>query len=193
MKFVPTRLVKAHYRTLVDARTDRPHWPDYAVALGPPIVAAVVVLVTKTHADPTVSGGVLTASGLFAAFLFGAMLQVSQRALEWVDTKPERGPKTSQMAINLEELAANAGYSSLMAVIAAVFFLVCSATPTHSWVNTISLACGVATGLHMILGLVLVMNRVFLMTQGQLRRARAGGSPARIVPIDPERRSSSGQ
>jgi hypothetical protein len=191
MKFVPTRLVKAHYGTFVDARTETVHLPDFVVALVPPLLAGAGVIIAGLNVNETVSGGVLTASGLFAAFLFGAMLQVSARAVEWVDRKPKRGPQTTQTATNLEELAANAGYASLMAVLAAVFFLVCSATKGQETINTVALAFGVAIGLHMIIMLVMVMNRVFLMTQSQLIEARTGGGSGEIMLVDDREQQAS--
>jgi hypothetical protein len=75
----------------------------------------------------------------------------------------------------LEELAANAAYASLVCIAAAVAFLVVSVS--HGVVLEISSALGVALGLHMALVLLMVMRRVFLVTQSRLNDARVLGAP----------------
>jgi amino acid permease len=92
--------------------------------------------------------------------------------MDLADMRPERGPATSEHAVNLEELATNAAYASLVCISAAVVFVVAS-IGTH-WVLRVSSGLGLALGAHLVLVLLMVMKRVFALTQERLRRARTG-------------------
>jgi hypothetical protein len=120
------------------------------------------------------SVGLLTVAGLLSAFLFGAMLQVSQRAMDWADSNPEPSGDTSQHAEYLNQLAANAGYASLASIVTAAVFVVASATTSHDAL-VIFTALGLACALHTALVLSMVMGRVFALTQERLIRAQTGG------------------
>jgi hypothetical protein len=173
MKADPSRLVRAHYRTLVDARTGRPLVKDYLTFAALPIGVGVYCRVQAVHLPTAASAGLLTVSGLVSAFLFSAMLQVSQRAMDWTDTNPEPSAQVSRHAIFLRELAANAGYASLVSVIAAGFFVVTAVTSktVHLWLA----AVGLALIVHLATVLLLVMQRVFALTEERLKVARTGG------------------
>jgi hypothetical protein len=88
------------------------------------------------------------------------------------DDRPEQGPATSEQAIYLEELAANVAYASLMCILAAVVFVIAS-IGSH-WVLRISSALGLAISAHLVLVLMMVMKRVFTLTQQSLVQARTG-------------------
>jgi hypothetical protein len=85
---------------------------------------------------------------------------------------PPKGPDTSAHVIYLQELAANAGYSSLVCLAAAVVFVVASVT-SH-WALRVSSAFCLAIGAHLLLVLMMVMKRVFNLTVERLTRARTG-------------------
>lgn len=118
--------------------------------------------------------GLLTATGLLSALLFGVMLQVSERAMDWADRDPPPGADTSEHAIRLEELAANAAYSSLTSIAAAIVFTVALIVPDSGLGRWLTTAVGLSLGLHLVLVLMMVMKRVFALTQGRLDRARTG-------------------
>jgi uncharacterized membrane protein len=105
------------------------------------------------------------------------MLQVSGRAMEWADSKPEPGQNTSEHAQYLEELAANAGYASLVCIVDAIIFVI-AATASKQLLEAAS-GIGLALGAHLVLVLLMVMKRVFALTQERLVRARTGADQPR--------------
>jgi hypothetical protein len=174
MKADPSRLVRAHYETLADARNGRPLVSDYLVFVGLPVAVGIYCGPIQNVKLPAVaSGGLLTVAGLLSAFLFGVMLQVSERAMDWADTNPTPGKDVSRQATFLRELAANAGYASLVSVVAAGLFVV--AAVTSKTVLVVFSAIGLAMILHLAAVLLMVMRRVFALTEERLKAARTGG------------------
>ena len=182
-KIDPRSIIRAHRATYVDARTGRRRVGDILLMEGLPAAVLVAMLVLSVELTRAMAVGLLTVTGLLSALLFGVMLQVSERAMDWSDSRPEPGPGTSSHAIYLEELAANAGYASLTAIFAAIAYV--AASVTKGWPLKVSTAIGVALGLHLVLVLLMVMRRVFALTRERLNRARTGrttGDPASREP-----------
>jgi hypothetical protein len=168
----PWPIVRAHWRTYVDVRNERPRWQDWLTFAVPPGVVVGVCVWRDVKLPPSASAALLTVTGLLSAFLFGVITQISARAMDYADSQPRPSTETSAHARNLLELAANAGYASLVCVSAAVVFVV--ATIGSNWVLRVSSAVGLALGVHMIMVLLMVMRREFLLTQERLNRARTG-------------------
>ena len=120
------------------------------------------------------SVGLLTVAGLLGAFLFGVMLQASQRALDWADSTPPPGPATSRHAQFMSQLAANSGYASLVSLVTSAVFVV-AAVVSHTAL-IIFTALGLALALHMVLVLFMVMRRVYALTQDRLTQAETGAA-----------------
>jgi hypothetical protein len=174
----PWTIVQAHYGTYVDARDGRRSWRDWTTLAVLPAAVLVGCLAGNVALKPTASAGLLTVCGLLSAFLFGVITQVSQRAMDYADSRPSPSRETSSHAADLEELAANAGYASLVCIGAAVIFVVASIG--SGLVLRISTAVGLALGAHMIMVIFMVMKREFTITQERLNRARSGaGRPER--------------
>lgn len=172
MKASPLSLIRAHWDTYVDARTGRIRWQDHAIFEGLPALVIVGCVVADVHLGTIAATGLLTASGLLSALLFGVMLQISARAMDWADTSPQPSKATSDHAKYLRELAADAGYASLVCIAAAVVFVV-AATASKQVLEAAS-AIGLALGAHLVLVLLMVMKRVFALTDERLIRARTG-------------------
>lgn len=172
LKADPRGIIRAHRRTYIDARTGNRRWQDHAVLEAFPIVVLAVCIIGDVKIATAASVGLLTVTGLLSAFLFGVMLQVSERAMDWSDTLPTPGPETSAHAIYLSELAANSGYASLVSIVTAGVFVVASFST--DWALRISSAVGLALAVHLALILLMVMKRVFALTQQRLNRARTG-------------------
>lgn len=172
LKVSPSGFILAHYRTYVDVRTGRPRWQDHVLLTVFPLGTMIGCLFGDVRLVSGASVGLLTVSGLLSAFLFGVMLQVSERAMDWADSSPAPGRYTSADAIYLSELAANSGYASLVSVIAAAVFVV--ASTSSGWTLRVSSAVGLALAMHMALVLLMVMRRVFALTEERLNRARTG-------------------
>jgi hypothetical protein len=157
-------------------RTGQPRWQDRLTFEGWPVAVFGGCLALNVRLNSGASAGLLTVTGLLGIFLFGVVVQLSARAMDLADARPEPGPATSEHAIYLEELAANAAYASLVCIFAAVVFVVAS-IGSH-WVLRISSALGLAISAHLVLVLMMVMKRVFALTQERLRRARTGADLA---------------
>lgn len=172
MKANPGAIIRAHRRTYIDVRTGKRRWQDYALNEVVPFLLGVGCLLAKVKLPVSASVGLLTVSGLLSAFLFGVMLQVSERAMDWADSSPIPGPETSSHATYLNELAANSGYASLVCITTSAIFVIASAS--SGWVLRISTGVGLAFALHMGLVLLMVMKRVYALTTERLNRARTG-------------------
>lgn len=169
----PRAIVRAHWASYVDAATGRPRRRDQLVIDGLPVIVGLVCAWRHVHLPGAASVGLLTVSGLMSAFLFALMLQVADRATGWADTHPVPSQATTEHAVYLLELAANAGYTSLVSVAAAMTFVVSSAC-SKGWPLLAFSCIGVAIGVHLVMTMMMVMKRVFGLTEDQLRRARTG-------------------
>lgn len=176
MKADLSKLIRSHYDTYVIDSTGKPSLQDYGLFVGLPLALAIGCAIAQVKLPEGTQIALLTVSSLLSVFLFGVMLQVADRAMEWADAKPERGARTARQAKQLEELAANAGYASLACVTTAVMFVVVSVTKHE--VQAIFSAFGIGLALHMLFMLMLVMTRLFTLTQGRLIDARTEGKVA---------------
>jgi len=174
----PRKIIHAHRRSYVDARTGKGRWQDYIILEVVPAAAGGVCLVLDVRLNSIASTGLLTVTALLSAFLFTLMLQLSERAMDWADSRPQPGPDTSSHATYLEELAANAGYASIVCIAAAVTFVIASVGT--GWALRIASALGLALSAHLALVLMMVMKRVFALTQDRLNRARTGTDPGSV-------------
>lgn len=172
MKASPIDLIRAHYGTLVDARTDKQRPMDHMLFEGLPLVALVASLVIGVQIPTAVSAGLLTVAGLLSAFLFQTLLQVSQRSMEWADEEPDPGPDTSRRARFMAEVAANAGYASLVCLATAAVFVVASVVDETALL--ICSAIGIGLAVHLTLVLLMTLARVFESTIERLDDARTG-------------------
>jgi hypothetical protein len=179
VKANPARLVVAHYRSYVDQGTGRQLWQDHAVFEGLPILLFIGCVLAGVKIPAPASVGVLTVAGLLSAFLFGVVLQISQRAMDWADQAPERSGEISELAGFLGQISANAGYASLVSILTAAVFVVASVV-SH-WPLVLFTAIGLALALHMALMMFLVLSRLFALTQNRLLAARTKGPPLRAV------------
>jgi hypothetical protein len=174
LKISPWRIVRAQHETYVDARNDRPRIQDYLIFDVTPLAVAAISIWRSVKLSPAASGALLTAALLLSALLFGVMLQISQRAADWADNPPAPSKQTTDHARFLREIAANAAYSSLVCVAAAIAFVV--ATATGHLMLEISSAVGLALGTNLLLTLLMVIKRVFAVTEERLMRVRTGSA-----------------
>jgi hypothetical protein len=179
LKISPWPLIRAQHRTYVDARNGKARGRDYLLFDGVPLVVGGLAAYLDLKLTTAASGALLAASGILAALLFGVMLQISQRAVDWADDPPEPGKETTEHADFLRQLATNAGYASLVCVFAAIAY-VCATISGHEK-REIASAVGVGLGVHMALVLLMVMKRVFALTEERLIRVETG-SHRTVVP-----------
>jgi hypothetical protein len=190
MKANPWQLIRAHHRTFVAYPSGDRKIQDYALFWGLPLLIFIVCLALHATLPKGASTALLTTAGILTAFFFGVMLQVSQRSLEWAERGPEPGADTTWQAQFLQEIAANAGYASLISVVAAAIF-VGALIATAEWLLVILSAAGLALAVHLALLVPMVLTRIYALTTDRLDEAQVGGSPGNVTHIH-ERKSGSG-
>jgi hypothetical protein len=188
MKALPTDLVRQHFKTYVDANTGRPMMGDYVVFVAVPVGVGVACGATGVKLPTGASAGLLTVSGLLSAFLFGVMLQVSDRAMNWADTSPQPSFAVTKHARFLGQIAANAGYASLISILACGTFVVASVTSRD--VLVAFSAAGLALIAHLGLVLSMVMVRVFALTRERLIRVETGDTGDNVTHLQQKRNAS---
>ncbi|HEX2096166.1 MAG TPA: hypothetical protein VHF50_02220 [Solirubrobacterales bacterium] len=193
MKANPWKLIQAHYRTLRDARTDEDRWQDYALFLGVPTLVYVGCIVIEVQLPTEASAGLLTATGVLAAFFFGVVLQIAQRSMDLATEAPPLDKAMVWQIEFLRQIAANAGYACLVSVAGAVVFLA-ALVSTAPLLAVIFSSLGLAIAIHLALLLSMVLSRVYDLISRRLTTAQVGGAKGTgtVHPID-SRRSGSGQ
>lgn len=191
MKANPWQLVVEHYRTLRDRRTDESRWQDYVWFLLVPAGVFAGGCVLGIELPEGASAGLLTASGVLAAFFFGVMLQVAQRALDWSESRPPKGKDTTWQADFLTQIAANAGYAVLVSLAAAVVLVAVLITEGHRLASVLLSALALALCVHLALMLSMVLIRIYALTSDRLLRTKVGGPSGSVTHLD-DRRTGSG-
>jgi hypothetical protein len=173
IKANPSSIVRAHLATYQDVRSGKILLRDHLLfeAL-PALVGLGVSLGLRVQLTVPASAGLLTVTGLLAALLFGVMLQISDRAMEWADNPPAQGPETTDYSIFLRDIAANSGYASLVCIGAAIAFV--AASVFRGWALVAFSGIGIMLGVHLVLVVLMVMKRVYALTQSRLNRVMTG-------------------
>jgi hypothetical protein len=169
----PREIIRAHRRTYANVQTGRQSRLDRLTFEGLPAVTLSACVGFDIRLNSAASVGLLTVAGLFALLLFSVLVTLSARAMDMADDPPGPGPAASRQAIFVLELSANTAYASLVCILAAIVFVIASIS--SGWVLRISSGLGLALGVHLVLVLMMVMKRVFALTQERLRRARTAG------------------
>jgi hypothetical protein len=172
LKVSPLSVIHAHRQTYIDAATGSSRLADKLELEVVPVGAAVAFLLFDVNLSEGAAIGMLTAAGILSALFFGLMLQISERAMDWADANPEPGPDTSRHAQYLIELAANAGYTSLVAIV--LLGVLVGASVSTGWTLRVCSAIALGASVHLVLLLLMIMKRVFVLTSERLRRARTG-------------------
>jgi hypothetical protein len=182
MRADPWKLIQQHYRTLRDYPTEQVRKRNWALFVGVPCVVFIGCVLVELHLPKGASTGLLTTAGVLTAFFFGVMLQVAGRALEWADSRPPVGPETSWQAQFLQEIAANAGYATLVSILVAAVS-VGALIATGSIARTILSSLGIALAVHLALMLSVVLTRVYALTVNRLTDTRVGGPSGNVTPL----------
>ena len=188
MKASPFPLIRAQFQTYVDDATGKQRWRDHFWFHGLPLLTFGVLGWWEVEMPTAASVGIVTVAGFLSAFLFGAMLQVTQRSLDWLDTKPTPSEDTTEHGEYLRQLAANTGYASLISIVTASVFVVAAAG--HRDIAVGFTALGFALLLHLVLVMLMVMNRVFALTLNRVNQAETGGPSVVRTRSRPRRRAT---
>lgn len=172
MKISPRAIITAHRRTYADAATGKLSRRDYLLFEVLPIELAIVCAWWPVHLSGAAATALLAVSGVAGALLFGFLLQISQRALDWSDSNPLPSADTADHAEYIGQLAANSAYASLVCLVAAASYLIA----TVAGGRLLGVASAIAIGLtvHLAFVLLMVMKRVYALTEQRLIRARTG-------------------
>jgi hypothetical protein len=183
----PLPIIRGQWATYVDARTHRIRLTDHLIFNGVPAALGGLALWREVKFSPTTAGALLAATGLLGALLFGVMLQIVDRAVNWADTLPGPSGATTDHARYLRELAANAGYSSLICIAAAASSF--AVIVTTGWTLRVFSAVTTALVAHLVLVLLMVMKRVFLLVMERLDAATTQTNDGgKVLPHRPRKR-----
>jgi hypothetical protein len=159
------QIIRAHRRAYT-RRRDRIAFELF------PAVVCLVCLLLHVEVTTAAAAALLTVSGLLGALLFGVMLQAAQRALDWADAAPRPSREVSAHARYMGQLAANSGYASLVCIAAAICYVFATVSD-GPWLIVAS-AISIGLSVHLVLVLLLVIRRVYAVTEQRLTRARTG-------------------
>jgi hypothetical protein len=176
----PRPIVVGHYRSLSDQNTGKQRWQDHVWLEGLPAFVAGVVYVEAVKLPVAASTGLLTVTGILGAFLFGAMLNVAERAASWAEKAPGPSQSTSALATYLSELAGNAGYAALVSIVTATGLVV--AAVTCGTILRVSSAICLGLAGHLLLTLFMIMKRIYVLTEQRLVDAQTGMGRKRPSP-----------
>ncbi len=167
-----TAIIRNHYRTYADVRTGVPLWREYSVSVVFPLAVLGICLATHVGLVGVVAVGLFVVSGIFGVSMFAAMVQMARRSTDWANSSPVPSKDTSFYATYLLELVASMGYAALVFILASAVFVV--ASTSSGWIGTVASSIGIAVGVHAVLVLLVIIKRLFAITQAQLNRARTG-------------------
>lgn len=172
-KVDPSPIIAGHLATIADDTGHR-HPRDLLEQFVVPVIAAVATGVAGVEVSAQTGIAVLTLAGLFSAFLFQLTIQLLDRAASWAESRPRPSPSTSRYADLLGELSANAAYASLVSAATATAALAV-AVSSDGWQERLLAAVTVGLLVHLGVTLLLVAQRVFLLTRAKLNEARTSG------------------
>ena len=174
-------IVRAHRKTYVSGRTGRPRWQDHITFEIVPLGVAIACGWLRLKLPAAAAGGLIAVAAFLSVFLFTVVVSLWSRAGELADQGPKPSADVTRQTRDLEELAANSAYASVVCILAAGVFVV--AAVSHRWVLIISTAVGLGLGVHLFLVLFMVIKRVFVQTQASLLRVSTGADrPDRSGP-----------
>ena len=159
MRSSPFRLIRGHYKSFEDPRDGKVRGRVAAEFVIPPMVAGALSVLLGVKMPSGASVGLLTVAGLLSAFMFGVVLQVSERAMDWADSQPERSKANTEHALFLQEIAGNAGYAAVVSIATAIVFAI--ATVADKALLIAATAVGIALFVHMVQLMILIMDRVY--------------------------------
>lgn len=182
MKANPWRLIRAHHKTFSDYPTGDTNPWDYFLFWGVPAILTAICAVLHAELPEGASIGLLTTAGVLTAFFFGVMLQISSRAMELADQRPIASIETTWQADFLQQIAANAGYASLLSVVVASVFVACIMA-TASWLSIALTALGLGLAAQLGLLVSMVLIRIYALTTDRLDEAQVEGTSGTVTPI----------
>jgi hypothetical protein len=165
-------IVRAHRKTYVSGRTGRPRWQDHLTFEILPLIVAIACAWFRLKLPSAASGALIAVAAFLSVFLFTVVVSLWSRAGDLADKAPKPSAEVTRQTRDLEELAANSAYASVVCILAAGVFVV--AAVTHRCLLIASTAVGLGLAVHLFIVLSMVMKRVFVQTQASLLRVNTG-------------------
>lgn len=175
MKANPWKIIQRHYATFRKPGSTARYKADYAVFLGVPCLVFVLCLAIKATLPFGAATGLLTATGILAAFFFQLVIQMAQRAMELAGDPPMQSKPTKWQIDFLSEVAANAAYACFISVVTAGVFVALLVSHAEALLIIFS-AIGLGLTAHLGLLLTMVLARVFALIERPLRTASVQGA-----------------
>lgn len=169
-------IVRAHRKTYVSGRTGRRRWRDYLTFEIVPLGVVAASGWARLKLPAAASGGLIAVAAFLSVFLFSVVVSLWSRAGDLADKAPKPSADVTRQTGDMEDLAANSAYASMVCILAAGVFVV--AAVSNGWVLIASSAVGLGLGVHLFLVLFMVMKRVFIQTQVSLLSVSTGADRA---------------
>jgi hypothetical protein len=154
-KWSAARVTQDHWRTLVDARTNRIRVLDILAFYGTAIILGLAAYFT----DFQLRGleGVLSGVSIYTALLFGLLVHVFQLRVRLVDQKFSHSSVVARLT---DELEANVSYTVLMGLLTTASLIGTVATTQKDMPASKPLSAIICTLLiHLFMSLLLVLKR----------------------------------
>lgn len=138
-----------------------------------PACLGAAAFTLNVRISASIATALVTVTGLFAAFFFQLSINILGRAASWSESSPHPSRDTTQYALLLEGISANANYSALVAFLTSAFVLIVGIL-SAGWGERILVAITVTLLTHLVVTILFVSIRVFLLTRARTVRARTG-------------------
>lgn len=184
-KINPWVIVRGHYKTFYDDRTEQSKPTDFAIVICLPLIVAGVPFVTG--AALTSTSGLLAAVSAMGGLLFFLLVFVLEKAADTAAASEDLALIDSRILRRvkvLQELTANVSYSVLITIAATVVLMVGEFIPADgiaplpgeaftvprqpAWLTALALALVT----HLVITLLMVLKRVFNLTERELDLAK---------------------
>jgi hypothetical protein len=154
-------IIRDHYATFTDVRTNSARKLDYAVPVGAPLALGVVVVACNIRLQGV--SDFIAGMAVFSALLFGLLLYIFQLRMQ-VSDDPRLSPRPRNGTL-VDQLFANVAYAALVGVIATGLLIVASSlrhADTNGvlppldrwWSGLVTVAC-----LHVLLTVAMCLKR----------------------------------
>src|SRR4029077_15925271 len=100
-------------------RTGRTRWQDHLTFEILPVIVADACIWLRLKLPAAAIGGLIAVAAFLSVFLFTVVLSLWSRAGDLADKVPEPSAQVTRQARDLEELAANSAYASIVCILAA--------------------------------------------------------------------------
>ena len=166
----PLPILVTHIETIRDSHGVL-HVRDVVEHYAVPMIFGTIAFTLDFGISTRTVTALVTVTGLFAAFFFTLSINILGRAASLFETNPQPGRATTQYALLLEGLSANAHYSALVAILTSICVLIVGIL-RRGWADRIFTAVTVVLLVHLVVTILFVSIRVFLLTRSRIVRAR---------------------